>query len=65
MFFALRFYNWIPESVFSITSVTTAKPGKGEVNQLLDLNRLSSYLELIASPALAERWEGLQKYLAL
>lgn len=23
---ALRFYNWIPESVFSITSVTTAKP---------------------------------------
>jgi len=25
---ALRFYNWIPESVFSITSVTTAKPAK-------------------------------------
>lgn len=23
---ALRYYNWIPESVFSITSVTTAKP---------------------------------------
>lgn len=25
---ALRFYNWIPESVFSITSVTTAKPAE-------------------------------------
>jgi len=125
---ALRFYNWIPESVFSITSVTTAKPAewqtpvghfsyrsmrprlffgyqpierpqatfliadpektlidwlyfnpklvkpidfeslrldKGEVNQLLDPTRLSNYLELIASPALSERWEGLQKYLAL
>jgi predicted transcriptional regulator of viral defense system len=24
---ALRYYNWIPESVFSVTSVTTAKPG--------------------------------------
>ena len=23
---ALRYYNWIPESVFSVTSVTTAKP---------------------------------------
>jgi len=23
---ALRYYNWIPESVFSITSITTAKP---------------------------------------
>ncbi len=25
---ALRFYNWIPESVFSITSVTAAKPAE-------------------------------------
>ncbi len=25
---ALRYYNWIPESVFSITSVTTAKPAE-------------------------------------
>ena len=25
---ALRFFNWIPESVFSITSVTTAKPAE-------------------------------------
>jgi predicted transcriptional regulator of viral defense system len=25
---ALRFYNWIPENVFSITSVTSAKPAK-------------------------------------
>lgn len=25
---ALRYYNWIPESVFSVTSVTTAKPGE-------------------------------------
>lgn len=25
---ALRHYNWIPESVFSITSVTTAKPAE-------------------------------------
>jgi predicted transcriptional regulator of viral defense system len=25
---ALRYYNWIPESVFSITSITTAKPAE-------------------------------------
>ncbi|MBK7407204.1 MAG: hypothetical protein IPJ40_03425 [Saprospirales bacterium] len=25
---ALRFYNWIPESVFTITSITTAKPAE-------------------------------------
>lgn len=25
---ALRYYNWIPESVFSVISVTTAKPAK-------------------------------------
>lgn len=25
---ALRYYNWIPESVFSITSVTTVKPAE-------------------------------------
>ena len=25
---ALRFYNWIPESVFTVTSITTAKPSE-------------------------------------
>ena len=25
---ALRYYNWIPESVFTVTSVTTAKPAE-------------------------------------
>lgn len=25
---ALRYYNWIPESVFSVISITTAKPAK-------------------------------------
>ncbi len=124
---ALRYYNWIPESVFSTISITTAKPAtwqtpvghfiyrsvqprlffgyqpvempevtfaiadpektlldflyfnpqlvsvidfeqrrlnREEIAERLDLGRMNSYLALVASPSLEDRFQTLRKFLA-